>query len=143
MPKTWTHSEAFAYYGAGCANQRWSWSARSPDGKTVVLTLWQDEFSRNDDDGGMAYHARVREDAAEWIKRPGNRERLENLKWAKEHCDGLFRVVIAIAKDVDARPRAIKECFPQPSLIMKIQELDEKTGEFRAVSVSKSEERAH
>jgi hypothetical protein len=85
----------------------------------------------------MAYHARVREDAAEWIKRPGNRERLENLKWAKENCGGLFRVVIAKAKDVTARPRAIMECFPQPNLIMKIMELDEATGEFRAVSIPK------
>ena len=82
------------------------------------------------------YHAKVREDAAEWIKRPGNRERLENLKWAKEHCQGLFHVVIGIAEDINARPRKIRECFPQPNLIMKILELDENTGEFRAVSVS-------
>jgi len=135
MAEKWTHAEAFAYFKAKGTNPRWSWSARSDDGKTVVLTLWQDEFSRGDGNKQVSYHAKVREDAAEWIKRPGNRERLENLKWAKEHCDGLFRVVVGIAEDVSARPRAIKECFPHKNLIMRIVDLNEETGEFRAVSV--------
>ena len=134
MTQRWTHAAAFAFFKAKGTNPRWSWSARIDDGKTVVLTLWQDEFTKGENKS-LTYHAKVREDAAEWIKRPGNRERLENLKWAKEHCDGLFRVVIGIAEDVNARPRAIKECFPQPNLIMKIVELDENTGEFRANSV--------
>ena len=34
--------EAFAQFGVAGRNQRWSWSARSDDGETVVLTLWQD-----------------------------------------------------------------------------------------------------
>ncbi|MBF9234617.1 hypothetical protein [Microvirga alba] len=33
---------AFAYFGAAGRNPRWSWSARSPDGKTVVVTMWKD-----------------------------------------------------------------------------------------------------
>ena len=129
--------EAFAFFGAKCANQRWSWSARSPDGKTVVLTLWQDRLDPAN--GNLVYHEHVRAiSTGEWIKRPGNRERLENLKWAKEHCDGLFRVVIAVAEDVEASPRAIKECFPHEKLVMKILELDENTGEFHAISLPRS-----
>jgi hypothetical protein len=45
MSKEWTKTDAFAYFGAHGANPRWSWSARSPDGANVVLTLWQHEFS--------------------------------------------------------------------------------------------------
>jgi hypothetical protein len=135
MPQHWTHSDAYAYFKAKGNNSRWSWSGRSEDGKTVVLTLWQDHLVKGENKS-LIYHAKAREDAAEWLKRPGNRERLENLKWAKEHCQGLFRVVIGIAEDVNARPREIKECFPHPNLTMKITELDENTGEFRAVSVS-------
>jgi hypothetical protein len=135
MTEKWTHAGAFAYFKAKGTNPRWSWSARSEDGKTVVLTLWQDEFGRGAGKQ-VSYHARVREDATEWIKRPGNRERLENLKWAKEHCDGLFRVVVGIAEDVNARPRAIKECFPHKNLVMCIVDLNEETGEFHAISVT-------
>lgn len=126
---------AFAYFKAKGLNQRWSWSARSEDGKTVVLALWQDDFEFIKDENKSIYHAKAPEDDAEGRNRPGNQERLENLKWAKEHCDGIFHVVIVIAKDKDASPREIKECFPRPDLIMKVEELDENTGEFRAVSV--------
>jgi hypothetical protein len=35
-------AEAFAHFGAAGKNQRWSWSARSADGRTVVLTVWKD-----------------------------------------------------------------------------------------------------
>jgi len=44
MAAKWTRADAFAYFGAQGKNPRWSWSARSADGKTVVLTMWQDEF---------------------------------------------------------------------------------------------------
>lgn len=135
MAEKSTLADAFAYFKVKGKNPRWSWSARSEDGKTVVLTLWKDEFGRGDGKQ-VSYHARVREDAADWTKNPGNRERLENLKWAKEHCDGLFRVVIGIAEDVNARPRTIKECFPQKNLVMRIVDLNEETGEFHAVSAS-------
>lgn len=134
MPKQLSRAEAFAHFNVKVKNSRWSWSARSEDGKTIVLTLWQDELKKGDNNT-FVYHAKTRGDHAEWIKRPGNRERLENLKWAKEHCNGLFRVVVAIAEDVTAVPREIKECFPHPNLTMKIVELNEDTGEFRAVSV--------
>ena len=55
-----------------------------------------------------------------------------NLKHAVDNLGGLFRVVVAKAKDVDASHRAIEDCFPQPNLIMKIIELDRETGEFTA-----------
>jgi hypothetical protein len=70
-----------------------------------------------------------------WIDRPGNRERIENLIWARDHCNGLFRVVITVAKDPDAEPREIDECYPKDDWLMQITELDESTAQFRAVKL--------
>jgi hypothetical protein len=135
MSKKWTHAACFAFFGTTPANPRWSWSARNSDTKTVVLTLWQDEFE-GVGKGQMVYQPRPRIPEKDWAKRPGNRERLENLKWARENCEGLFRVIIAKAKDVNGNPREIEECFPQEKLLMRITRLDEESGEFRAESVA-------
>ena len=129
MAKNWSKSEAFAYFGAAGKNSRWSWSARSPDGKTVVLTLWADEL--NYKSVPISYDC-FGSKTAIWSDRPGNRERLENLIWARDQCDGLFRVVITVAEDVHAEPRAIKQCHPQRDMVMRLVDLDERTGEFRA-----------
>jgi hypothetical protein len=93
-------NEAFRRAGAPLRNPRWSWSARSADGKTVVMTLWKDLIDYRS--RPIAYSNMGLENLAAWMNRPGNRERLENLKWARDYCDGLFRVVIITAKDVNA-----------------------------------------
>jgi hypothetical protein len=56
---------------------------------------------------------------------------MENLVWAKNHCDGQFRVIIAIPKDPAAHPRSIKECFPS-KMTMRLAHLDIETGAFVA-----------
>jgi hypothetical protein len=133
MPKQWGLTEAFAHFGARGRNPRWSWSARSEDGRTVVLTLWKDEIFYR---GKIAFYDTFnRENLSEWGERPGNWERLENLKWARDHCNGRFRVVITIAEDPNASPRKIAECYPQSKLLMCITDLNEETGEFRATSI--------
>jgi hypothetical protein len=124
---------AFAHFGAIPKNPRWSWSARSKDGNTVVINLWKDRFSYHK--GRAEYDERAHGDIAQWMNRPGNRERLENLIWARDHCDGLFRVNIAIAEDINASPRKIIDVFPQDKLCMRVTDLDEQTGAFRAVQV--------
>jgi hypothetical protein len=48
MAGDWTKADAFAYFGARVRNPRWGWSGRSPDGRTVVVTLREDE---SHDDG--------------------------------------------------------------------------------------------
>ena len=116
-------------------NSRWSWSARSADGKIVVMTLWQDLLSYRND--AIVYDTFGRNDLHQWMNTPGNRERIDNLKWARDHCDGLFRVVITVAKDVNASPREIAKCFPQERMLMRLVELNEDTGEFRAENVGK------
>lgn len=133
MAKRWTKTEAFAEYGTVCGNTRWSWSGRSPDGQTVALTFWTDGFED--------FKARpIVYDDTGWndtavASRLGNHERMENIRWTREHLGGVVRVVMARAKDVNAQPREIDECWPNPNLIMRIIDFDEDTGEWRAESV--------
>lgn len=94
------------------------------------MTMWQDEIKH--EGGKLIYESRPR---SKEKKRPGATERLENLIWARDHCDGLVRAVIAIAKDVTADPRQSVDWFPHDRLVMKIITLDDKTGAFRAENV--------
>jgi hypothetical protein len=136
MAGDWTKGSAFAYFdGATARNSRWGWSGRSPDGRTVVITLWKDEIH---DDGktvvaDMFGHERLHL----WTDKPGNRGRIKDLAWARDRCDGLFRVVMTVAKDAKASPRSIAKCYPHKTLVMKLIRLNERTGEFRAESVSR------
>jgi hypothetical protein len=133
MPNNWGLAKAFAHFGAKGKNPRWSWSARSMDGKTIVITLWRDglDFEAKP----IVYDTFNRHDLYKWTDTQGNRERIENLIWARDHCDGHFRVVITVAEDVNAYPRKIENCYPKDDWLMKITALDEKTGEFRALKV--------
>ena len=130
MPRKWTRGECFEHFGALCKNPQWSWSAKSADGRVVVMCMWQDEIKREGD--RMVYQSLTPRRGEQ--NRPGAKERLENLKWAREHCDGLARVVVMRANDTKADPRSIAECFPHDKLVMRITHIDEATGEFRAES---------
>lgn len=130
MPIKWTRRECFEHFGASCKNPQWSWSAKSADGRVVVMCMWQDEIKREGD--RMVYQSLTPRRGEQ--NRPGAKERLENLKWAREHCDGLARVVVMRANDTKADPRSIAECFPHDKLVMRITHIDEATGEFRAES---------
>lgn len=134
MTKQWTKTEAFAEYGTECANTRWSWSGRSPDGKTVALTFWSDRFV-DFKVRPIVYRDSGWGDDLERVNRPGNKERISNIRFALENLDGIVRVVMAEAKDVNARPREIDSCWPQPKLLMRITQFDEVTGEWVAQSV--------
>jgi hypothetical protein len=127
MSKEWTHSGAFAHFGASPRNIQWSWSAKSADGKTVVLTLWKDKITRRD--GRVLYEWGVLPDQVR--RRPGFSELMENLAWARDHCNGRFRVIIAKAKDERADPRSIEECYPV-KWAMKLIEFDPIAGTFTA-----------
>jgi hypothetical protein len=128
MPKKWTHTQAFLHFGVSPRNVQWSWSARSSDGKTVVVTLWQDVFSRKG--GRLLYQGSPLPEHVR--RRPGFGELMENLAWARDHCDGHFKVIVAKAKDVRADPRSIEGCFPSKKMTMKLIELDAITGTFVA-----------
>lgn len=127
----WTREAWFEHFGAVCKNPRWSWSARSPDGKTVVMTMWEDEIVWDGLKATYQSRVRIRTD-----KRPGEIERLDNLKWARDYCDGRVRVVRMTARDEKADPRNIATCYPDDDLIMRVTELDEMKGTFRAEGAS-------
>ena len=99
----------------------------------MVLTLWKDELSYVG--GKPSYASGTGEKLIVWQHKRGNAERLENLKWARDHCGGLFSVVITVAADVHASPRSIADCYPV-DWKMRITSLDEETGAFKAVHAS-------
>jgi hypothetical protein len=128
-----TLKDAFAYFGA-VKKYRWSWSGRSEDGKTVVVTLWKDQLKH--EAGLTVFDCRGDSRLHEWRDRPGNKERLQNLMWARDHCGGLFRVVITIRDDIESSIPRIVDRYPDETLVMRlVGDPDEDTGEFRAESV--------
>ncbi|MBX7531408.1 hypothetical protein K3165_00565 [Qipengyuania sp. 1XM1-15A] len=130
MPKTSTLTDSYAFFGAEIRNPRWSWSAVSKDGKTVVVTLWGDEIAA---DGSVDFFGHPKVDR--WKTQIGNRFRIKDLIHARDHCDGEFRVVRLTAVDTKAIPRAIKQREPDPDVVMRLTRLDEQTGEFVAQPV--------
>jgi hypothetical protein len=126
-------AKAFAAFGAAGKNQRWSWSARTPDDQTVVMTFWKDAIDYGSNP--ISYSTFDSPRLHLWKDKPGNRERIENLKWARDHCDGLMKVVIIEAKDTNANSREIADCIVQRRMVMKLVDLNEQTGEFRAENI--------
>ena len=134
MPVMNTLSEAFAYFGARAANPRWSWAAQSDDGSVVVLTMWED-IARHEN-GHVVYDIRAHHDLAQWRGRPGNRDRRRKLIHARDHCDRKFRVVHVRAVDPKAGTRRTRSRYEADDrLVMKLEFLNEETGEFCARSV--------
>jgi hypothetical protein len=124
---------AFRSFGAEGKNPRWSWSARTPDGTTVVMTLWKDKIDYSSKP--ISYSTFGSPTLGKWKGQPGNHERIDNLKWARDHCHSLMRVVIIKAVDERAADRQIAESYPQKNMVMKLTALNEDTGEFSAVVV--------
>lgn len=104
-------AKAFAAFGAVGKNKRWSWSARTPDDQTVVMTFWKDAIDYSSDP--ITYSTFGSPRLHIWKDKPGNRERIENLKWARDRCEGLMKVVIIEAKDIHAD---VGDSIPLPQL---------------------------
>jgi hypothetical protein len=111
-------AEAFAAFGAAGKNPRWSWSARTADNQTVVMTFWKDILRFQDNPISYSLFGDVRLDV--WKDHLGNRERIDNIKWARDNCDGLMKVVIITAKDETAREREIAETYTQRSASVRL-----------------------
>ncbi|MEI7059380.1 hypothetical protein WBG06_26405 [Nocardioides sp. CCNWLW239] len=133
--KTTTLAEAFAFFGTFPDNPRWSWSAVSPDLKSVAVTIWETEVGA---DGSIDVFGNP--GLADWTSKPGNRERIRNLKLARENCGGLFHVIWVTARDLNENPWTIAGRYPEEHFMMKLVELDEVTGEFSAVLVDPASE---
>jgi hypothetical protein len=125
-------TRCFTHFGAVCASNRFSKSAITQDGQTVVIAIWEDEVQRDGD--RVIYQSRYRP-ALKGKSRRIESELMANLKWAQDHCGGLVRVVILTAEDVTAEQRKIMYCYADDSLVMHITELDCRSRTFRAESV--------
>ena len=121
--------KAFKHFGVTLGNDRWSWSGRTEDGAKVVITVWTDEMNHGTKPPSCNFFGHLRLD--QWTNLPGNRERIENLMWARDNCDGRLHVVMAKAKDANVVPREIDEAYPT-KIVMRLLKLDENTGEFSA-----------
>ena len=120
--------KAFQHFGVTLKNEQWSWSGRNDKGD-VVVTVWIDEMNyKTKPPTCSTFNLPT---LNEWKNRPGNKERTENLMWARDQNAGKFFVVMVKAKDTAAQPREIDEAYPT-KLIMHLTELNEETGEFRA-----------
>jgi hypothetical protein len=134
VAENWTLAQSFAFFGAVATNRVWSWSARSADEKTVVLTLWEDEITR--DSGRIIYDMRNHPKRETWQKKLGNRDRTKNLALAYGNPEVTVRAVRIKAADTKARTRSIVNRYPDPALYLKITHFDPQTGEFRAEEIS-------
>jgi hypothetical protein len=132
MVQLQTLGECFGHFGAVCASRRFSRSAISQDGQTVVVAVWDDELERAGDH--IVYETRYRPTLKGKL-RGVDSEWIANIKWARARCASLVRVVILTAEDSQANPRTVRYCYPDDSLVMRITNFDNRTGEFRAESV--------
>jgi hypothetical protein len=128
----WSKTTAFTEVGVAGANGRWNWSGRSKNGTTVALTFWQDLFRKGQP---LRYIDEGWSDDEAIVKSLGNRERIENIKWALAHCGGVVGVVIATAKNMKAKPREGKDWEPK-TWKMHITSFNEATGEYCAEMVA-------
>jgi hypothetical protein len=134
MADRWTRSAAFRFYNAKPSNLNWSWSARSADGKTVVVTLWKHEF--RGPAGKMVY---ARSGLGNWHDGNGSRTFIKDLVWSLANCAGIVRVIV-VTRDWSVSPCVrTAECYPQKNLMMRITHVDLETGAFRLEQVVPAE----
>lgn len=132
MAQNYTLKDCFEFFGTTPRNKRTSTSARSDDGNTVVLQLWKDKLvyvqgQATYEDGGF--------DEEMWSDRAGFAERMENLIWVRDHCEGFFKAII-LTPETPNGPRRMRDCFPHAKLNMQLTDLDEETGAFHARNVA-------
>jgi hypothetical protein len=131
MSNRWTRTACFRFYNTDPRNPNWSWSAVSAEGKTVVLTLWLDEFKGRA--GHMVY---ARQGLGDWHEGNGSRFFFEDMAWAVANCDGIVRVIVAVRDKRQTGRAKTKECYPRKDLIMRIVHFDPKAGAFRLEQVA-------
>jgi hypothetical protein len=131
MTNKWTRTASFRFYNTEPRNPNWSWSAVSPDGKTVVVTLWIDGFKGPA--GSMVY---ARRGLGDWHNGNGNRFFFEDLAWAVANCGGIVRVIVAVRDKRQTGRGKTVECYPRKELIMRVVHLDPKAGAFRLKQVA-------
>ncbi|MEQ9327179.1 MAG: hypothetical protein RJQ21_07775 [Rhodospirillales bacterium] len=123
-------ARSFASLGTKLQNPRSDWSAVSPDGNKVAISIWRDELDYTDRSRPV-FDCRKHKDIATWSTYRGNQKRKEHLRHALENCDGRFGVVLLTAVDTDVLPREIREASPW-QMVGVITHFDPDSGGFRA-----------
>jgi hypothetical protein len=100
-------------------------------GRRLVVTMWEDEIERENDK--VTYQSRY------LLLTQGQSSRVRkkwtaNMKWARDHCDSLVRVVVLVAQNPQSKPKKFHSCYPHETLVMRIMHFDVITGAFRAES---------
>lgn len=133
MSKNYTLKDCFEFFDTRARNTRTSTSARSDDGNTVAIQLWKDKLVYKK--GQATYRDDGIDDDVSG-DRAGFAERLENLIWVRDHCDGFFKSIILTPEKTDDEVRTMRDCFPHAKLNMQLTDLNEETGEFQAQNVA-------
>ena len=100
-----TLTEAYADGGFVRKNTYWSWSAVDSERPAVALTVWDDQIERDTDP--WTFDPTASRDIAQWQHRKGNKERIRNIRFGLENCDGWFHLIWVQAGDPDGEPRDV------------------------------------
>jgi hypothetical protein len=125
-----TRQDAFRYFGVTLRNGRNAWSGRNEERKKVAVTVWPNYFDESGKEPTYRFAART--PLGEY--RNGRKWLIEDLQYARDHCDGYLHVVWCEAKDSTVRPWQIdrKKTKPHQWMLLKLEDLDAVTAEFTA-----------
>lgn len=112
----------FELLGAPLRNSRWSWGAVRPKDGAVFLREWRDHIF--DHEGERFIQVWWSSRGVPPARDLGARERLEHLDRIRAGAPGY--IVVVVAKDVDAQPRAVAEVMT--SRLYPVEELREMEG---------------
>ena len=125
--------EAFAAFGVVQVNERWSWSGISSDRKTLVLTLWSDQY-QFDKKTKKNEWSTFGCDNEKWIDDAGNSHRIRDISYAVENLDGRFRGIRVVPEGKQLPERVISSVNPIMHLEWQITDFDPHTGECSGFS---------
>jgi hypothetical protein len=127
-----TRTDCFKHFDVKLKNAQWSRSARSSDGKIVVVSLWQDQFKMI---GGVLTYEHSPD--VDWFKKDslGQTELRENLIWARDNCDGIVSVVLVSARENGDGVRGVGISDPEDRYRMRLVSLDEESGAFTSEAI--------
>lgn len=130
-----TRTAAFASYGITLRNPNWSLSGRSKDEQTVAVSIWVNELS-----GDADKRVYDRPSWGDWYVGPGRKYLFEDLAWARDHCDGIVKIVLATPREGDRDRVEAAESHADHDLIMRVTHMDADIGAFRFEEVPNSQD---
>lgn len=130
-----TLRDAFAHFNdAVAANPVWAWAAQSPDGKTVVVTMWRDLL--HVEDGHLVFEVGPPRTGEDWDRRRGHSDRTAKLRYVQDHCGNQFQGLIVEAANPSATVKSIRRIYrTDRSPVMRLERFDRERGTFTARSV--------